>query len=185
MAIDIWVRNPERLRRRGWSFVLWGAALLVFGAAVLVWPELTGTALVLLIGAIVFVAGLVLMWGAWRLRDAAPGLWLAAMLPALAVAVFGAVVLLFPDAVSTILLVMVAVLMVLAGAGDIASSLALISTVRWWWLRLLRGLLIGGAGVWLIFADVPGLVAVGALVGLWAIVLGAITVATGVLALRA
>ncbi|MBE0476113.1 MAG: DUF308 domain-containing protein [Coriobacteriia bacterium] len=184
MAIEIWVRSTEALKRRGWGFVARGLVFAAFGVAVLVWPALTGTVLVTLIGAVILLAGLVLLYGAFRLRDLVGGTWLAAALPASTVAVFGLVVLAFPHAVSSVLLVILAAFAVLAGIADIASSLALATVVGWWWLRLLRGLLLTGAGVWLIFADVSGLVAIGVLVGVWALMLGGLTVAFGLLALR-
>ncbi len=185
MAIQVFVRDRAALRRRGWSIVLWGAVLMLFGIAVLAWPELTGTVLVSLIGVTILAVGLALVHGAWRLREVEERLWVVSLVPALIVVAFGVVVLAFPDAVSAILLMIVAVLVIIAGVGDLASSFALSSIVGWWWLRLLRGLLLVGAGVWVILSDLSGLVAIGALVGVWALLLGAITIAFGVLALRA
>lgn len=184
MATYILTRDRDGLQRRGWSFVLTGIALLLFGIAVLAWPTMTGAVLVALIGALILAAGLVLVYGSWRLREVAGGLWLAALLPSLAVTAFGAIVLAFPEGVSTVLLVIVAVLVIFAGIGDIASALAISTVFSWWWLRLLRGILLAGAGVWAIFSDLSGLVAVGALLGAWALLLGAITITFGALALR-
>ena len=185
MALRLLIHDRADLQQRGWSFVLWGLALVLFGVAVLAWPGLTGAVLVALIGAVILAVGLVLVHGAWRLREVAGGFWLAALVPALAVAVFGAVVLAFPDAVSAILLVIVALLVIIAGVGDIASAFTIASIIGWWWLRLLRGVLFVAAGVWMILSDLSGLVAIGALLGVWALLLGAITIAFGVLALRA
>jgi uncharacterized membrane protein HdeD (DUF308 family) len=184
MAIAVFVRDRDALRQRGWTAVLWGLALLLFGAAVLAWPAMTGRVFVVLVGALILAAGLVLVYGAWRLREVAPVMWIAALVPALAVAVFGGVVLAAPDAVSAVLLVIVAVLAILAGIGDLASALALSRIISWWWLRLLRGALLVGVGAWLIFSDLPGLVAVGAAVGVWALLLGGISITFGVLAVR-
>lgn len=185
VALQLLVRDRESLHRHGWAFVLWGAALLLFGIAILAWPGLTGAVLVALIGAMILAAGLVLMYGAWRLREFAERLWIAALVPALMVAVFGAVVLAFPDSVAAVLLVFVAVLVIIAGVGDLASAIALSPVVGWWWLRLLRGLLMVSAGVWAITSDLSGLVAIGWLLGAWALLIGAITIAFGVMALRA
>lgn len=185
MAITLFVHDRAALRRRGWSFAMWGAALILFGVAVLAWPELTGTVLVALIGATILAVGLALVYGAWRLREVAERLWLVSLVPAVAVAVFGAIVLAFPDEVSAVLLVIVAALVIIAGVGDMAASFALASVVGWWWVRFLRGLLLVGAGVWVIFSDLSGLVAIGTLLGVWALLLGAITTAFSVLALRA
>ena len=185
MAAQLFVADRDALRQRGWPTALWGAAMLLFGGAVLAWPELTGTVLVALIGATILAVGLVLVYGAWRLREFAERLWVVSLVPALVVAAFGAVVLAFPDAVGTVLLVVVAAFVIIAGLGDIASAFALVPIVGWWWVRLVRGALLVGAGVWVILSDLSGLVAIGVLVGAWALLLGAITVTFGVLALRA
>jgi uncharacterized membrane protein HdeD (DUF308 family) len=185
VPLQLLAHDSAAMQRRGWSFMATGAVLVLFGVAVLAWPELTGTVLVLLIGALILAAGLVLLWGSWRLREVVGQLWIASLLPALAVTVFGILVLAFPDAVSTVLLVIVAVLVVVAGLGALASAFALSAVFRWWWLRLLRGALLVGAGVWAIFSDLSGLVAIGAVLGVWSLVLGVITVAFGLLALRA
>ncbi len=185
MAVQLFVTDRDALRQRGWPTVLWGAVMLLFGVAVLAWPELSGTVLVALVGATILAVGLVLAYGAWRLREYAERLWVVSLVPALVVAAFGAVVLAFPDAVGTVLLVVVAALVILAGIGDIASSFALVPLVTWWWIRLLRGALLAGAGVWVVLSDVSGLAAIGVLVGVWAVLLSAITIAFGALALRA
>lgn len=185
MAIQLLVRDTESLRRRGMSFIAWGLAIAAFGAAVLAWPELTATALITLIGLLILAAGLVLVYGSWRLREVAGGVWVVSLIPALAVTLFGLAVLAFPEAVSAVLLVIVAILVLIAGLGDIASAFALSAVVSWWWLRLIRGVLLTGAGIWVIFSDLSGLVAIGTLLGVWALLLAAITVAFGVLALRA
>lgn len=159
--------------------------MLLFGVAVLAWPEPTGTVLVTLIGAVILAVGFALTYGAWRLREVAERLWVVSLIPALIVTAFGLIVLAFPDEVGTVLLVVVAVFVIIAGIGDVASSFALIPMVGWWWVRLLRGALLVGAGAWLILSDISGLLAIGVLVGVWALLLGAITIAFGVLALRA
>ena len=184
MALQLFVRDRDALQRRGWATILWGIVFVVFGIAVLAWPELSGTVLVVLIGATILAVGLALVYGAWRLREVAGSLWIVSLIPALSVAVFGGVVLAFPDEVSAVLLIIVSVLVIIAGVGDMAAAFALSSMFGWWWLRLLRGLLMVGAGVWMIFSDLSGLVAIGALLGVWAILLGLITLAFGVLALR-
>jgi uncharacterized membrane protein HdeD (DUF308 family) len=184
MAMQLWLSDRDALRRSWWSFSLWGGALVIFGIAVLAWPALSGAVLVMLFGMLILVAGLVLIYASWRLREFAGALWLGALFPALSVAVFGAIVVLFPDAVGTVLLVVLAALAVIAGLSDIVSSVPLSKVFGGWWLRLLRGLLLIAAGIWLIAADVGGLVAVGTFAGLFALVLGGITIAFGVMALR-
>lgn len=181
----LWTR-PDRdsIRHGAVTAVLIGILLLLAAVALLAWPELTGTAVMTIIGAVLLIAGLVLLYGAWRLRDVSRALWLVALVPAVVVAAFGLVVLVWPDVVSDVVLIIVAIIAVLAGVVDIAMSLALARVVPWWWVRLLRGLLLAGAGVWALFNDVSGLAVLGAVVAIWAFVLGALSVASGILALR-
>lgn len=184
MAINLWVNDPETLRGRGTAFIVWGVALLLFGVAVLAWPNITGAVLVALVGACILISGLALVYGSWRLRERMAGLWITALLPALGVSVFGLVVLVWPDAVSTVLVLVLAALAIIAGFGDIVSALALVKLVVWWWVRMVRGLLLAGAGVWVILSGVSGLAAIGAAIGVWALFVGAVTLVFGVLALR-
>lgn len=178
------VRDRSALKERGLSTVMWGLALAAFGIAVRVWPELTAGVLIAMIGVTILLVGLSLMYGAYRLREVAERAWVVALIPATIVALFGAVVWAFPGAVGAILLILVAVMLILSGIGDVISSVALSPVFSWWWLRLLRGLLIGGAGVWMILSDLTGLAAIGAVIGVWALVVGGVTVAFGVLAAR-
>lgn len=184
MAMAGFVRDRAALKQRGLSTVMWGLALGAFGVAVLIRPELTAGVLIAMIGVTVTLVGLSLMYGAFRLRDVAGGAWLLALIPATTVALFGAFVWLFPSAVGAVVLGLVAVMLILSGAGDVMSSFALASVFSWWWLRLLRGVLIAGAGVWLLASDLSGLAAIGTVIGVWALFVAAITVTFGVLSMR-
>lgn len=177
-------RDPQILQRRGYSFLLWGLVAVVFGVAVLLWPRLTAEVFVGFFGAAILVIGLALAYGASRLRDVAGRAWLGALAPALAIAVFGALMLIFPGAVATVVLIVMGALAVVVGIGDLASALAISAVARWWWLRALRGALLTGIGVWIVLTPVSGLVALGWVLGLWAIAVGALSVALGTAALR-
>lgn len=179
-----WMTDRESLRSRGVTFVLWGVLLVVLGMALFAWPDLTGTTLMTIVGVFIAAAGSVLLYGAWRLRSAWGALWIVSLVPAVALIVLGVVVLTSPDLVSTLVLTIVAVLAVLAGLNDLAGALAIARVFGWWWLRLLRGVLLIGAGVWVIVGDVSGLAVLGVAAGIWALVLGALSVAWGVLTLK-
>lgn len=184
MEVKGFVRDRTALKERGSSTILWGLALAAFGVAVLVWPVLSAGVLIAMIGVTIMLVGLALMYGAYRLREVAERAWVLALIPATSVAVFGAIVWLFPDAVGTVVLVLVAVMLMLSGVGDVMLSFALAPIVSWWWLRLVRGLLVAGAGVWMILSDLTGLAAIGTVIGLWALFVAAITITFGVLAMR-
>ncbi|MCK8115382.1 HdeD family acid-resistance protein [Anaerosoma tenue] len=179
-----WTTDRESLRTRAVTFILWGVLLIVLGMALLAWPNLTGTVLMTIVGVFLAAAGAVLLYSAWRLRPVWGGLWVVSLVPAVALMVFGIVVLTSPDLVSTLVLTIVAVLAVIAGLNDLAGALAIARVFSWWWLRLLRGLLLIGAGVWVIVEDISGLAVVGVAAGAWSLVLGALSIVWGVLSVR-
>jgi uncharacterized membrane protein HdeD (DUF308 family) len=179
-----WTTDRESLRMRAVTFILWGVLLTVFGMALFAWPNLTGTVLMTIVGVFLAAAGAVLLYSAWRLRPVWGGLWVISLVPAVALMVFGIVVLTSPDLVGTLVLTIVAVLAVIAGLNDLAGALAIARVFSWWWLRLLRGLLLIGAGVWVIVEDISGLAVVGVAAGAWSLVLGALSIVWGVLSVR-
>lgn len=176
------VWDEDTARRRGVSFILWGLAVIAFGVAVLAWPGLTGRTLVMLVGLLSIAVGLVLAYGAFHLRDVSSGLWWAALVPAALVVVLGAIVLLYPEMVSRLLLVVVAVFVLAAAVWDVVSGLAMTSAFKWAWLRVLRGLVLGALAVWVILTPVSGVVALGWVIGIATILVGALSITTGVLA---
>ncbi|MDY0341283.1 MAG: DUF308 domain-containing protein, partial [Coriobacteriia bacterium] len=178
-----WPRDREAVRRSGWIFLAWGVLLVLLGVALLAWPELTGAVLVALAGAFMAASGIVLIAGAVRRRSVQPKLWTFSLVPGVALTLVGAIALFFPDAVSTVFLMIVAVIALLVGLNDIAGAIVISPLVNWWWLRLLRGVLLVGIGVFVLLRNISGLVVVGTLLGLWVLVLGAVTLACGAFAL--
>jgi len=178
-----WPRDREAVRRSGWIFLAWGVLLVLLGVALLAWPELTGAVLVALAGAFMAASGIVLIAGAVRKRSVQPKLWTFSLVPGVALTLVGAIALFFPDAVSTVFLMIVAVIALLVGLNDIAGAIVISPLVNWWWLRLLRGVLLVGIGVFVLLRNISGLVVVGTLLGLWVLVLGAVTLACGAFAL--
>lgn len=183
-TIAVFSTDHEVLHRTAYSYVLWGVAVVLFGVAILVWPSLSAAVFVALIGAALLVIGLILMYGSWRLHDVAGPVWWIALLPSTAVAVFGLVVVLAPATVATVMVVILGAIAVLGGIGDFVGAIALAKVVPWWWLRAIRGVLLVALGVWIVLTPVSGLVALGWLIGLWAIVVGAVSIVLGVRALR-
>jgi uncharacterized membrane protein HdeD (DUF308 family) len=182
-----WVeRDLDGVRREAWPFLLWGVAIVLLGVAILAWPGLTAQVIIRLAGVGVLALGGVLAYGAVRLRSVSGGgnLWLVSLVPALALAAFGFVVLLVPAAVASVVLSIIAVFALLFGVWDIVSGIALLAAVRWGWVRTLRGVLLVAFGLWVLLTPVPALVAAGWAFGLFAILLGASSIALGSNALR-
>ena len=179
MAITVWVKDPEVLKKRGPATIVEGVALTAFGVVVLAWPAITGSILVRLVGLCVAACGFVCAYGGWSLRAEGGRTWIAALVPSLAVALFGLFVFFSPNAVGQVLLAVVALLAILAGLYDIVLSFSILSIFSGWWIRFVRGILLAGAGVWMIASHVSGLAALGTFLGIWVLLVGAFTVALG------
>lgn len=179
------VRDIEAVHRKAWPLVLWGAAVVLLGVAALSWPGLTAEVLIRMAGLVILGVGLLLSYGAWRLRDPAGRLWLAALVPALSVVAAGVVVLFLPSAVASLVLAVIGVFALLAGIWDLVTGIAVLVAAKWGWLRVARGALLTAFGSWVLLTPRPGLEAAGWVFGLFAILLGALSVALGTWVLRA
>jgi len=164
---------------------VWGLLFLLFGTALLIWPDRTGAMLMRLLGAFITIGGIVLTHGALRLRRQGVYMWALTLVPAAAVMVFGLLVLFLPDLVSTAVIIVVAVLLMIAGVSDVIGSFAIFAIAPWWWLRLLRGLALAGSGLWALTSNPSGLTAISVFVAIWAFLLGILSLVCGVLAARA
>jgi uncharacterized membrane protein HdeD (DUF308 family) len=184
VAINIWVQDPEALRKRGSASIVWGIVLAALGVVVLSWPDITGSVLVRLVGVCITACGFVLVYGSWSLRRGPGRTWIAALVPSIAIAIFGAIVFFWPGAIGQVLLAIVALLAIAAGLFDVVLSFSIISIMHEWWVRLVRGLVIAGAGIWMIASHVSGLAAIGMFLGIWALLVGVITTAFGIMAKR-
>lgn len=184
MAINVWVKDPEALRKHSTTYIVGGVVLAAFGIVMLIRPDVSGTVLVRLIGACLLVCGLVLVYGSWKPRAGRGGAWIAALAPSIALTIFGLVVILWPNAVGQVLLVVVALLAIAAGLGDIVSSFSILAILTGWWVGLIRGILLTAAGIWLLAGNVSGLAALGTFLGIWALLIGFFTTAFGIVSRR-
>lgn len=178
-----WPKDLEAIRRSGWLFVAWGALLVLLGVALLAWPGATGTVLVTLVGAFTAASGIVLVVNAVKMRSFTARLWTVPLVLGVLLTLLGVIAVFFPDAVGAVFLIIAAIFTLLAGVNDIVGAIAILPLVSWWWLRLLRGLLLIGVSIFVLLSDLSGLVVVGTFLGLWVLVLGAVTLACGAFAL--
>ena len=171
------------VRRTSPTFIAWGLVAILLGVAILAWPQLTSTVLVGLLGAGLLLAGLFLLYAALRLRGTR-SLWWLPLVPGIALTAFGALTLLAPEQVASFFIVVAAIIVILAGIGDAAMAISWRAVLPGWWVRLLRGLVFVLLGVWVIVTPVSGLVALGWLVGIAVIAIGALSVWLGLLVRR-
>jgi uncharacterized membrane protein HdeD (DUF308 family) len=184
VATAWFTRDPAVLQRRGSPLLLWGLIVVAFGASILLWPRLTGVVFVTLAGIALLAVGLVFLYGGWLLRGVEGHPWLVELWPGFALVALGILGIALPDLVSTVSIVVLGALAVVVGIGDSVGAIRLANTVKWWWLRALRGALLVAVGLWIVLTPVSGLMALGWIIGLWAIAVGVVSITIGLLASR-
>jgi uncharacterized membrane protein HdeD (DUF308 family) len=169
----------DRLAQHWWVVVLRGVLAILFGIIALVWPGITILALVLVFGAYALVDGVLALVAAFMRRDISgtDRAWLVVQgIAGIAVA---AIVAFWPGITALILLVLIALWLLLSGAFQIASAIALRRQLRNEWLLLLTGILSIIAGIILIVRPGVGALAVVWVIGIYAIVIGILQILLG------
>jgi uncharacterized membrane protein HdeD (DUF308 family) len=184
MATLFYASDAGSLRRTWAPLLAWGTLVAAFGIIVALQPQLTAAVLVFLAGAGSVVAGLV--WVSWSisLRRATGGWWAISFIPGALLLVFGAYALLEPSTLAAVLFSVAGAVTAVWGLADMAASWRWRSFFSAWWLRLLRGLLVVGVGVFVFVTPTAGQVTAGLLLGALLVVIGATTIALGLAAHR-
>jgi len=184
MASFFYTSDAGSLRRTWVPLVAWGTLVAALGIFVAAMPGLTTSVFVFMVGLASVIAGLV--WMSWivSVRRSTGGWWTIAFVPGALLLLFGAYALLQPDALVTFLFKALALLAVLVGLADMVGSWRLRDFFSQWWMRLVRGLLIAGAGVVVFLQPETGTVTAGLLIGLIFMAIGAMTIALGLAAHR-
>jgi len=184
MASLFYTSDAGSLRRTWVPLVVWGTLVAVFGIVVAGMPGLTASILVVLVGVASLAAGLV--WVSWAisLRSATGGWWTISLVPGILLVAFGTFALLQPAALAQFLFRVAGAVAAIWGFADMVVSWRLRAFFAAWWLRLLRGILVLGAGIVVVVLPTAGLVAAGVFMGVWFVVIGATTIALGLAARR-
>jgi len=167
------------LARNWWLLALRGAIAIVFGVAAILWPVVTILVLALLVGAYLFVDGLIaIFYGLWGHR----GWWLVAQ-GILGVAV-GIIAWLIPGITALGLVFLIAIWAILRGVAEIVIASQLGRMIGAQLYLVLAGALSVLFGIAVFFFPAAGTVAIAWLIGVYAIVLGVLLV-VGALRVRA
>lgn len=161
----------EVMGRNWWMLLVRGIAAVLFGIAVLVWPSLALTVLVLL-------------WGAYALIDGAFAIvmgvqgrayyrnWWVTVLEGLVSIVAGVIALLWPGVTAVALFYVVAAWAIITGVLEIAAAIQLRKEISGeFWLGL-SGVLSVGLGVLLAVYPGAGMISLLVVLGIYAIVFG-------------
>ncbi|WP_457654101.1 HdeD family acid-resistance protein [Rhodocaloribacter sp.] len=162
---------------RSWrSLLLRGLAAVLFGVLSLMWPQLSLAVLVLLVGAFLFVDGVLSIWAALRGRREESRWWLLLADGLLGVGI-GVVTFLWPGITALALLYLIAAWAVLTGILEIAAAAYLRKVIEGEWLLGLSGVLSVLFGLGIALFPGAGAVALVAVIATFAILYGAILIA--------
>ncbi|WP_024891983.1 HdeD family acid-resistance protein [Luteimonas huabeiensis] len=163
------------LHRSWWVFLLYGLVAIAFGAAMLLWPDLSVIALVLTFGALSLADGAVSLLSIAR-RDLALPRWLLALYALVSIG-FGALALLRPAEMATALLWVLALWLIVAGVARIVFAIQIRKLVRGEWLLALSGALAIALGILFFARPGIGLIAIAVWIAIGALFYGALQVA--------
>ena len=167
------------LARNWWALALRGVVAILFGLAALVWPGLTLTALVLLFGADALVDGVFAVVAAIA-RAGRERHWWALLLEGLLGIAAGVVTLAWPGITGLVLLLFIAAWAIITGVVEIVAAIRLRREIEGEFLLGLGGALSVLFGLLLIVRPGAGALAVAWLIGIYAILFGALLLALAV-----
>jgi uncharacterized membrane protein HdeD (DUF308 family) len=161
----------EVMGRNWWMLLVRGVAAVLFGIAVLVWPDIALTVLVLLWGAYALVDGgfaiVMGVQGRTHYRD-----WWVTVLEGVVSIIAGIVALLWPGVTAVAMLYVVAAWAIITGVLEIVAAIQLRKEISGeFWLGL-GGVLSVGLGVLLAVYPGAGMVSLLVVLGIYAIVFG-------------
>ena len=158
-----------------WLILLKGICAIIFGLLALAWPGVTVLTLVLLYGAFALVEGVLALAAAVKGDSPAPRWWLAAV--GLIGIVAGALTFLWPGITALVLLFLIAAWAVATGIMEIVGAIRLRKEIDDEWYLILSGVVSVLFGIGVMMAPGAGALALLWVIGIYAVVMGAIMVA--------
>jgi uncharacterized membrane protein HdeD (DUF308 family) len=161
--------------RNWWLFLLRGIAAVVFGLLAIVWPGITLTALAILFGIYALVDSAGSFMSAFQHREDA-GHRALHVLEGLVALVVGAIAIVWPGITALALVVLIGIWAIATGIAEIAAAIRLRRVITNEWLLGLSGVLSVAAGVVIFVWPNAGAVAISWVIGVYAIVFGAVLI---------
>ena len=167
----------ETLLRSWWLLALRGAVAIVFGLLAILWPAITLATLAALFASFALLAGAVWIFGAVRNRARDERWWVHLLLGAFSVGA-GTIAALYPGVTIVALVLLVGANALVTGVLDIVIALRVRRHIKGEWLLGLNGAASIAFGLLvLLFPLGAGALALAWLVGLYAILTGAVLLA--------
>ena len=162
------------MSRNWWVLTVRGAAAVLFGVLALFWPGMTAIVLALLFGAYALVDGVL---AGVHAVQADSGSRIPLVVEAVVGILLGIVALLWPVATLVVLTVLIGAWAVVTGVVEIVGAVRLRKEITGEWLYILSGVLSVCFGLLLWFWPMAGAVAVALIIGVYAVVFGAVLIA--------
>jgi uncharacterized membrane protein HdeD (DUF308 family) len=161
------------LARHWWAVGLRGLAALVFGILALVAPNITVVVLIAFFGAYALVDGVIAVYLAFRGRENNRN-WGWLLVEGIAGILIGILAFRWPGVTGIVLLAFIAAWAIITGLMEIFEAIELRRVLRNEWLLILSGAASVIFGLLLIIFPGTGALAVVALIGIYAIIFGAL-----------
>lgn len=154
-----------------WILLVRGLAAMLFGVLAFVWPGLTLASLVLLYGAYCLVDGVIALTGGFG-----GGFWQSLILGLVSIGA-GIATFLYPGLTAMVLLFLIAAWAIVRGIFEIVVAIEFRKVIEGEWLLVVAGLLSVAFGVLLIINPGAGALSVVWILGIYALVFGALLTA--------
>lgn len=170
----------ETLLRQWWWLALRGAIAILFGVLAIAWPAVTLLSLAALFAAFALVGGAVWTFGAIRHRKTDDQWWVMLVLGLVSI-LAGAAAMLYPAMTMLVLVLLFGANALVTGVMDLIIAVRVRRYIRGEWLLLLSGVvgIVFGLIV-LLFPLEAGVVALSLVLGIYALVSGAMLLALSI-----
>lgn len=166
------------MNRNWWLYLVRGIIAVLFGIMALLWPAITIGVLVILFGAYVLIEGVLAVGSSLRNHNE-KGWWIL-LLEGLAGIIIGIFTFFIPSLTAQILLLFIALWALVTGVLEIAAAVALRKDIQGEWILALSGIFSVLIGILLLASPGTGLLAIVWLIGLYAVVFGALLIYLGI-----
>jgi len=162
-----------------WPFVIGGLALVIFGIMAIVWPDITVITLVVLFGAVALVDGVFTIAGGLANTEDQTMRWFLVLSGVFSI-VIGVLILIWPDITAKVVLYIIATFAVVSGVARTLAAMIWPQERRSDKVLIIVSGLLGITFGVLIFAwPASGALAIVWLIGLFAIIFGAVVMVLG------
>jgi uncharacterized membrane protein HdeD (DUF308 family) len=161
-----------------WAIALRGLVAVLFGIAAFVWPGITLWALVAIFGAYALVDGIFAVIEAFR-RDVVGERWWALLFEGFVGIAIGILTFAWPRLTAMGLLYLIAFWAIVTGVFEVITAIRLRHELRGEWMMALIGVLSVAFGFLLVAFPLAGALSVVLIIGLYAVVTGALMIALG------